>query len=164
MVSTLALAATLAFSGVESAPTPQRPPFPDIGLADLKGQVHSLKSFRGAVTILNFWATWCGPCKWELPELQKLSNELGGKGLVVLALNVDDTPMRVERFVEYSKLTLPVFLIDGRTQGGLGIDRIPFTVLLDREGNVVRAYPGYSEEAMKDLREQTVALLGKGGK
>ncbi len=164
MVSTLVLATSLAFAGVESAPTPPRTPFPDIGIADLQGQVHSLKSFRGAVTILNFWATWCGPCKWELPELQRLSNELGAKGLVVLALNVDDPPSRVQRFIEYAKLTLPVFLIDARTQGGLGIDRIPFTVLLDREGYAVRAYAGYSEEAMKDLREQAGALLGQGGK
>jgi len=164
MGTSLVLALTLAFGGAETAPAPSRQPFPDIELADLGGQHHSLTTFRGAVTVLNFWATWCGPCKWELPQLQKLTNELGGRGLVVLALNVDDPPVRVKQFIDYAKVSLPVFLIDARTQGALGIDRIPFTVLLDREGKIVRAYPGYSEEGMKDLREQAIALLGQGGK
>ncbi len=65
---------------------------PSIELTDLAGQTVPLKNVLGTATVLNFWATWCGPCRMEMPELQKLSNEFGGKGFVVLAVNVDLPP------------------------------------------------------------------------
>ena len=87
---------------------------------------------------------------------------------MVLAINVDGPTSQVQRFITSTGLTLPVFFVDGRTQASLGIDRIPFTVILDREGKAVRAYAGYSGAAMQDLRVQTSLLLGeaaaKGGK
>lgn len=162
----LAFLAVVAPATVETEPA--RVDFPDIEMSDRAGEVHRLSTFRGAVTVLNFWATWCGPCRYELPELQKLFNEFGGKGVVVLAVNVDGRGGQVDRFVANTGLTLPVMFIDGRTQATLGIDRLPFTVILDREGKAVRAYPGFSAAAMRDLRELTSQLLregaAKGGK
>ncbi len=118
-----------------------------------------------------------------MPELQKLANEFGGKGFVVLAVDVDmagaadEVGMagqlalvkpRIEVFLRQSGITLPIFLVDGRTQMSLGLDQIPVSILLDREGGVVRAYRGYSAEAVQDLRRQLLELLpersGKGGK
>jgi thiol-disulfide isomerase/thioredoxin len=126
---------------------------------------------------LNFWATWCGPCRIELPELQKLSNELGGKGLVVLAVDVDLPPIaeegvaqqlelvrpRIQTFLSRAGITLPVYVIDGKTQAVLSevLQRIPLTVLLDREGEVVRMYPGYSPESFQDLRQQVLGVLAE---
>ncbi|MDD5562321.1 MAG: TlpA disulfide reductase family protein [Thermoanaerobaculaceae bacterium] len=170
---------------VAAAATAQapRPEFPAVLLTDLAGQAVPLKDLLGTATVLNFWATWCGPCRMEMPELQKLSNEFGGKGFVVLAVNVDLPPRleeegvagqlaaikpRVELFLKQSGITLPVFLVDGKTQMALGINQIPFSVLLDREGKVVRVYPGYSAESVQDMRRQLLGLLaersGKGGK
>ncbi len=165
------------------AADPARPEFPSIELTDLSGQTVPLKNVLGTATVLNFWATWCGPCRLEMPELQKLSNELGGKGFVVLAVNVDLPPApadvgvagqlavlkpRLEGFLKQSGITLPVFLVDGKTQMELGINQIPFSVLLDRQGGVVRVYPGYSAESVRDMRRQLLGLLaersGKGGK
>jgi thiol-disulfide isomerase/thioredoxin len=165
------------------AAEPARPEFPSIELTDLSGQTVPLKNVLGTATVLNFWATWCGPCRLEMPELQKLSNELGGKGLVVLAVNVDLPPApeevgvagqlavvkpHIEGFLTRSGITLPVFLVDGKTQMTLGINQIPFSVLLDREGRVVRVYPGYSAESVQDMRRQLLGLLaersGKRGK
>ncbi len=161
----------------------QRPAFPEIQVTDLNGQTYDLKTFLGTATILNFWATWCGPCRMELPELQRLNNELGGKGLVILAVDVDlpasagDDNVaaqlelikpRIGVFLSRMGITLPVYLIDGKTQALLGVDRIPFSVLLDREGGVVRIYPGYSPESFRDLRQQAIGVLAersaKGGK
>ena len=173
----------IAAAAAAAAPPPERPELPAIQLTDLSGQTVPLKDVLGTATVLNFWATWCGPCRLEMPELQKLSSELGAKGLVVLAVNVDLPPVpdevgvadqlavlrpRIEGFLQRSGITLPVFLVDGKTQMTLGINQIPFSVLLDREGGVVRVYPGYSAESVQDMRRQLLGLLaersGKGGK
>jgi cytochrome c-type biogenesis protein len=151
------------------------PPFPPIQVIDLTGQTYDVRNLLGTATVLNFWATWCGPCRIELPELQKLYNELATKGLVVLAIDVDLPPVSdqgmsqqialirplIQEFLGRSGITLPVYLVDGPTQVELGIDRIPFSVLLDREGNVVRIYPGFSGASMKDLREKALMVLSE---
>lgn len=160
---------------------PARPAFPPMQIYDSKGQPFALKDSLGAVTLLNFWATWCGPCRIELPELEKLYNELGGKGLVVLAINVDGPPSaeegvaqqlgtikpRIDAFLQRVHLALPVYFVDPKTQAQLGLDRIPFTVLLDRGGNVVQVYSGYSAAVLQDLRQLASSLLSEqrqGGK
>ena len=178
-----AVAAFLLAAAFAVAAEPARPEFPAIELTDLSGQTVPLEKALGTATVLNFWATWCGPCRMEMPELQKLSNQLGGKGLVVLAVNVDVAPPpeqvgvgdllalvkpHIEGFLKQSGITLPVFLIDGKTQAMLGLNQIPFTVLLDSKGGVVRVYPGYSAASVEDMRHQLLGLLaersGKGGK
>jgi len=174
------LAALAASSAGAAEP---RPAFPAIQVTDLKGQTYQLKDFLGTATVLNFWATWCGPCRMEMPELQKIYNELGGKGLIVLAVDVDVPASsneegvvqelelvkpRIDAFLARTGVTLPVYLIDGKTQAALGVDRIPISFLLDGEGGVVRIYPGYSPESVKDLRQQVIGVLAersaKGGK
>lgn len=139
-----------------------RPAFPDVSFTDLDGGVVDLKSYRGAVVLLNFWATWCGPCRLELPELQKLYGELGRKGFVVLAVAVDTPVSKVRPFMERLGLTMPAVVMDARAQRALGIDRIPFSILLDRETRVVKIYPGYSPEIVDDIRRRAEALLAAG--
>lgn len=139
----------------------ERPAFPAIELRDAQGQPHALAKVLGKATVLNFWAIWCGPCRVELPELQQLYNELGGKGFAVLAINVDSPRELVGPFMQQGNLTLPVYFLDMETRAVLGIDRLPLTVLLDRDGKVVRIYAGYSGDGMRDLRQQVVDLLGK---
>lgn len=144
-------------------PPDQRSPFPAVSLRDRLGQIRPMAELLGEVTILNFWATWCGPCRLELPELEKLQAEFKGKSLQVLAINVDSPRAAVDAFIANTGLRLPVYFMDERTQSSLGIDKIPFTVLLDEEGRVVRVYPGYSKEGMRDLKEQVGVLLGQRG-
>lgn len=139
-----------------------RPAFPEVSFTDLDGRVVDLKSYQGAVVLLNFWATWCGPCRIELPELQKLYGELGGKGFVVLAVAVDTPVAKVRPFMDRLGLTMPPLLLDTRSQQMLGIDRIPFSILLDRETKVVQIYPGYSPEVMDDIRRRAEALVAAG--
>ena len=135
--------------GMVVAAEDNRPAFPDVSFTDLDGRVVEVKDFQGAVVLLNFWATWCGPCRVELPELQKLYGELGGKGLVVLTVAVDTPREKVRPFLEKLGITMPAFLADARTQQMLGIDRIPFSILLDPEGKVVQIYPGYSPSVIE---------------
>ncbi|MCU0292338.1 MAG: TlpA family protein disulfide reductase [Thermoanaerobaculaceae bacterium] len=136
-----------------------RPVFPQVSLTDLDGRVVQVKDFQGAVVLLNVWATWCGPCRVELPELQKLYGELGGKGLVILAVAVDTPREKVRPFLERLGITIPAFLMDARTQQMLGIDRVPFSILLDREGKVVQIYAGYSPGVIEDIRRRTEAMV-----
>ncbi|MFZ5785234.1 MAG: TlpA disulfide reductase family protein [Acidobacteriota bacterium] len=173
----LLMAVFLGGQAAGGAETRPRPVFPDVQLLDLGGQPVQLSSVLGKITILNFWATWCGPCRAELPELQRMYNDLGGDGLAVLAINVDDpqlgrtdVPQQVqairpviESFGRRVGLALPVFLVDGRTQYELGLDRLPLTVVLDGGGRVIIVYPGYSEQGMRDLRERVAKELAETG-
>ena len=161
----------------QQAPAQQQPPrLSDIEVIDLKAQPAKLATVLGKATVLNFWATWCRPCRMEMPELQKVYDELASKGLAVLAVNVDGAGIaedqlaeqvafmrpRIEEFARSAGISLPIYLVDQRTQAELGVDRIPMTVLLDGKGQVVRVYPGFSEEGMRDLREQIATLLATG--
>ena len=169
-----AVVATLLAAQAVAAPPGKE--FPNIELTDLSGQSVELKNMLGLATVLNFWATWCGPCRLEMPELAKLASEFGGRGLTVLAVDVDLPPApqeigvagqlavmkpRIESFLKSSHITLPVFLVDGRTQAELGINQIPLSVLLDREGRMVRVYAGFSGAALQDLRHELTGLLGQ---
>jgi len=177
------VAALAVLAAAAVAAEPARPQFPAIQLSDLSGQTVDLRNLLGTATVLNFWATWCGPCRLELPELQKLYNELGGKGVVLLAVDVDLPTMpdeedvaqqlavakpRINGLLTKLGVTLPVYLVDGRTQAALGLQQIPFSVLLDRKGRIVREYPGFSAEAIADIRQQVLGILaegsGQGGK
>ena len=164
LTALVVLAAAFASAGVE----PQRPQFPDLHLISEKGGVQTLRSSLGQATVLNFWATWCGPCRIELPELQQLYNELASEGVVVLAINVDSPRQLVAPFVRRMQLTLPVFFLEPEAEAGLGLRSLPTTVLLDGEGRVVNVWGGYSEESMRQLLQQTESLLaqsrGRGGK
>jgi thiol-disulfide isomerase/thioredoxin len=171
MRKTISLALLLLLTWASGAvAAEERPAFPEIQLSDLNGKVYQLHDYLGAVTLLNFWAVWCGPCRMELPELQKIYNELGRKGFVVLAIAVDTPKEQVKPFMERLGITLPAMLIDQETQASLGVSRIPFTVLLDRDGKVVQVYPGYSREVVEDIHQRAEALLagphtqGQGGK
>ena len=138
---------------------PERQALPDFGVIDLEGISHPVAELEGVVTLLNFWATWCGPCRTELPELQKLYNELGGKGLAVLAINVEGVGTPVQQFMDMMHLTLPAYFISRQDNQRLGIRGIPFSVLVDRQGRVVRVYQGYSPDSVKNMRELAEKLI-----
>ena len=109
----------------------------DFTLADLKGEKWTLKSLKGKVVLLNFWATWCPPCNRELPDMEALYEEYKDQGLVVLAVTDEDSA-KVEPFVSKRKLTYPVLLDPGRkVNDEFGIEGIPKTFVYDRDGRLV---------------------------
>ncbi len=144
-----------------SAP-PAAPVFPDLRLVPVTGSKPvQLSSLRGRPVLIDFWATWCPPCRMELPELQKLYNEFGKRGFTVAAINVDRTPSAVPTFLKMMKLNLPVFRVDLRILRELGIRSLPTSVLLDADGRVNQVYQGYSPRMANDLRNRIVSLLPK---
>jgi len=115
-----------------------RPPAPDFTLPAPDGRKVSLRSFRGKVVFLNFWATWCESCRDEMPSMERLYREFKGKGLEIVAVNVKDQRRDALAFVKELKLSYPV-LMDPEGEVGLlyGAFGLPVTYLIDRKGVVL---------------------------
>jgi len=117
--------------------------FFDFTLKDLKDNSVSLKDFKGKAIFLNFWATWCGPCKAEMPSMQKLYTELKNEGLVIVAINLREQKSTVEKFVKQQKITFPVLLDRTGEIGAIyGARGIPLSLLIDTNGYIVGAKNG----------------------
>ena len=163
ILSSAVLCGILAASVAVAQPAPaDRPELPSFTLTDMEGVPHPVAQLEGVVTLINFWATWCGPCRMELPEVQKLYDDLAGKGLAVLAVNVEGPAAPVKAFMENMHLTLPVYFVSREDDRRLGITGIPFSVLVDRGGRVARVYQGYSPETVKDMRQLATQLIDEG--
>lgn len=104
-------------------------------LADMAGREVDLASFRGEVVLVNFWATWCEPCREEMPSLQRLQQKLGGKGLRVLAVNVGEGAPRIRQFLERTPVSLTI-LRDADSDGmkAWRVRMLPASFLIDRRG------------------------------
>ncbi len=119
--------------------TPQNPwigkPAPDFQFQGADEQLTSLSNLQGSPVLLNFWATTCPPCAYEMPFLQQIYDEWQEKGLVLLAINIGESPSDVEGFMQSQELSLPVLLDSrGEVAGQYGIHHIPATFFIDREG------------------------------
>lgn len=117
-----------------------------------------ISEFRGRPVLITFWASWCGPCRVELPELSGLYGELMGRGFVLITVNLDQNPAAGRRFLDALGLRLPVYRIDPRATKFLGIDSLPTNILLDQEGRLVQAYKGYTPEVVEDVRRRVLEL------
>lgn len=110
----------------------------DFTLESLDGKTSSLSDFKGKLVFLNFWATWCPPCRSEMPAMQSLYEKLKARGLVILAVDLAEEPATVLAYVKENMLTFPVLLDKTGKVGGIyGAESIPTTYLIDRSGNVL---------------------------
>ena len=111
---------------------------PPVVLKDLKGRTVRLTDFKGKVVLLNFWATWCPPCRAEIPELIRWQREYGSKGFQIIGVTYPPTNRRrVRRFLRASKITYPVLLGDKKTKALFDTgETLPFSVVIDHEGKV----------------------------
>ena len=123
----------------------EKSPAPDITVKDLKGGAVTLSSLKGKVVLLNFWATWCPPCREEIPSMVRLDKAMAGKPFRMLAVSIDEggTPA-VESFLKESGHgTLPVFLdADGAAPKTYGITGVPETFIIDKNGILVKKVIG----------------------
>jgi len=138
-------------------------PPPDLALKDTLGITHNLSEFRGKIVVLNFWATWCIPCKQEMPIFVDAEKRYRDRGLIVLAASVDDaaTKKYIPKFVHSHKMNFPI-LIDANTEmmKQLGLsDTIPSTVFFDDQGNIAGKIVGQAHK--KDLMNRLDKLLAK---
>ena len=106
-------------------------------LKDIAGRSHDLAQYRGNVVLVNFWATWCEPCRHEMPSIQSLKERLAGKPFVALAVNVDEPEARVRNFVTQTRLGLPVLLdINKTVTRAWGVRVLPASYIIGPDGRV----------------------------
>jgi len=135
-------------------------PTQPLALKDLDGRPHDLADYRGKVVVVNFWATWCAPCRDELPSLERLRDALRGRPFEVLAVNVAEGESRVKRFLAEVPLRLPILLDrDGDAQRAWKVRGLPATFLLDREGSIRFWYLGELDWAHPKILRTVEALL-----
>jgi peroxiredoxin len=136
-------------------------PAPDFSLQDLAGHATALASYRGQkVVLLDFWATWCPPCRMSMPGLQKLEEEFKDRGLEILSVNQGEEADQVRHFIDRKKYSFHVVLDqDQAVAAKYGVKGIPTLVLVDKKGVVQRISVGYSGNE-NDL-EQAVERLVK---
>jgi len=126
-------------------------PAPGFSLADLEGRTVSLARLRGKVVVLDFWATWCGPCRRWLPIVAKVAKAASTRGVRTYAVNVRETKSQVRSYLRENGLTIPVlFDHSGGTGDAYGASSIPLTVIVGRDGKVVKTLLGLHQE--DDLR------------
>ncbi len=127
---------------------------------DDKGHPQALKQYAGKIVVLNFWATWCEPCREEMPELSKLYDSYKNKNVIVLGVAIDDVGA-VSSFVKKTKLSYPLFAadMDGMqyaTNLGNDKDVLPYTVIIKADGTVAKTYFG---RVTQPLLEETLSKL-----
>ncbi len=130
----------------------------DFTLKTLKGETVSLKDYRGRLIFLNFWATWCGPCRAEMPSMQRLWEEFKEEDFVILAINIQEESKLVSSFMNERGLSFPVLLDEkGKVARSYGIRGIPTTFFLNPEGEIIGKAVGArdwaSEESFRLIRE-----------
>ena len=136
---------------------------PDFTLTDMAGNEVSLSQFKGQVVVVNFWATWCPPCREEMPSMERLYREYQDKGLVMLAVNVEaDGRDRVVKFLEKSPHSFPILMDDKNVATKLfGVFRYPESFLIDRNGLIVEKIIGGRDWMSASILDKVKPLLAK---
>lgn len=135
----------------------------DFTLKDQYGNTHTLSDYKGKTVFLNFWATWCSPCRAEMPDIQKLYEEFQQEDVVILGvaapnLGREKSEEGIKGFLEENGYTYPVVMdTEAEAFQAYGINSFPTTFMIDKDGNVFGYIPGQlSEETMRDIIRQTV--------
>ena len=132
----------------------------DFTLKDVDGNQVSLSAYKGKVVLLNFWATWCGPCKAEIPGFVRLQEKYRDKGLVIVGYSVDDTAEKAKAYAAEYKMNYPILLGEGReeVQDAYGpIWGIPASFIISKDGKVCRKHMGIAPEAV--FEKEILALM-----
>ncbi len=120
---------------------------PDFSLNSLKGDVYNVRSLEGKVVLLNFWATWCGPCRMEIPELNEMQEKYGKDNFVILGISTSDTKKALRDFTNLYKVDYPLLYgapkeIDRILREYGGIYALPTSILINKKGENIFSYPG----------------------
>jgi peroxiredoxin len=135
-------------------------PAPDFTLKSAEGGNLRLAEQRGRVVLVNFWATWCGPCKVEMPHLNRLYEKYKSAGFVLLGINIDEDPRLATALATRLGLKFPVlFDTDKAVSRRYALDSMPGTVLIDRDGKVRHVHRGYREGVEETYEAQVRALV-----
>ena len=132
---------------------------PDFTLKDINGNMVKLSDFRGKAVVLNFWATWCPPCKVEIPWFEDLQNKYGSQGLEVVGVALDDSSDKeIADFAKEMKMNYPVLLGKEETSDLYGgVEALPTTFYIDRNGKIITSVPGLIDR--KEIEDNIVKAL-----
>jgi len=139
-------------------------PLPDFTLSDMQSKSHTLSNYKGKVVMLNFWATYCGPCIKEMPSMQRLKDKMAGKPFVILAVDMAEEPANVAAFLDKHdiKVDFPLLLDpDGTVVEQWMISAVPTTFILDTTGTIRYALFGGLEWDSPDVVNTLETLLGE---
>lgn len=153
--------ATVPAAGLESRPG-QMPPA--LEARDLAGKVHALGDYRGKVVLLNFWATWCPPCRREMPSMERLRLKMADRELAILALDSVEPVEDVQAFLATMNLGFPILLDpEGTNTRRWKVYALPTTFLIDRQGRIRYVLKGGAEWDEGEAVEAIETLLREGG-
>ncbi len=136
---------------------------PPFSLTGLDGEVHSLNDWKGKVIMLNFWATWCPPCQYEIPEFIRYQQQYGDKGLQIIGIGIDQA-RKLKNFVRTMEINYPVLVADEVASGKIMQDWgnseqiLPYTVIIDQDGRIHYIHRG--EFSDNEFAEFVQPLLG----
>lgn len=133
---------------------------PDFSLQSRDGGTVSLSEFRGQVVMINFWATWCGPCREEMPHLEALYQRYSALGFRLLGVNVEEDSENAEAWLEEMPVSFSIlFDPENRVSELYDVIAMPSTVLVDRQGNIRFSHDGYQPGYENDYQTQIRALI-----
>jgi peroxiredoxin len=157
--SKLFILAMLGLIVAGSAVGGDNPPAPDFTLTDANGQSVTLSDLRGQVIMINFWASWCGPCRQEMPLLEQIHQRYEPLGFTLLGVNVEKNPADGQAFLKERPVSFPVLYDPENDISKLyDVVAMPSTVLIDRQGNVRYLHHGYKPGYENDYQDQIRAL------
>lgn len=140
-------------------PIPEAPPAPAFDLLGPDGKRYSLEGFRGRPVIVNFWATWCPPCRAEMPSMQRAWQQIEDEGIGMLAINVGDEPEDIQQFLTEVPVTFPLPMdSDSRVAMQWPMRGLPTTFVVDAEGRLVYRAAGERDWDDQVLLDQVRAL------
>jgi peroxiredoxin len=135
-------------------------PAPDFTLKSRSGENIKLSELRGNVVMVNFWASWCGPCRQEMPLLQQLYDRYQGMGFTLLGVNVDEEPTAAEKMLKEIPVNFPVLYdSDNKVSKQYQVKAMPSTFMVDRDGNVRFLHKGYKPGYEDEYQQQIRTLL-----
>lgn len=136
---------------------------PNFKLRNLQtGKIESLRKYRGKVVYLDFWASWCGPCRQSLPLLNDLRSKLKRKGFEVVAVNLDENTADAKGFLDQFPVQYPILLdAKGRVPEKYELPGMPTSFLIDKKGRIQKIHVGFKTKDMETIRKDVIALLRK---
>lgn len=148
----LAVASLLYFGRSHGTSAKALPIAPDFTLAQIDGMPLQLSSFRGKVVLLDFWATWCDPCRDEIPHFVELQRKYGNEGLQIIGVSMDDSIDPVKPFAEKLRINYPIVMGSARI-GGLygGVLGLPIAFMIGRDGRIYRKHIGATNVTVFDI-------------
>ncbi len=162
MKSKTAILMVLAVAALVPARAAEPPPthVPDIALTAIDGSHLRLADLAGHVVLVDFWASWCPPCRTSFPALDELYRDLHGRGLDVLAVNVDERARDADAFLADHPREMPVFLDPkGHAAAAFHLEAMPTSFVIDRTGRIRYTHTGYTAAVADAYRREIAALL-----